>query len=93
MPYFVVTGASSGIGEAMCYVLAQNGYDLIMVARRMERLEQIKKDIESHYGRQVVMMQADLSDIKSLDQLYEQCQSYSVVGLINNEDMVYTVNS
>ena len=84
MPYFVVTGASSGIGEAMCYVLAQNGYDLIVVARRMERLEQIKEDIENHYGRQVVMMQADLSDIKSLDQLYEQCQSYSVVGLINN---------
>lgn len=84
VPYFVVTGASSGIGEAMCYVLAQNGYDLIMVARRLERLTQIKEDIESRYGRHVVIIQADLSNIKSLDQLYEQCQCYSVVGLINN---------
>ena len=42
MSYFIVTGASSGIGEAMCEVLAKQGYNLIIVARRVNRLEQIK---------------------------------------------------
>ena len=84
MSYFVVTGASSGIGEAMCYVLAEQGYDLIMVARRAERLNQIKEDIKHRYNCEVVTIPMDLSDFKSLHSLYEQCQAYNVIGLINN---------
>ena len=84
MSYFIVTGASSGIGEAMCDVLAQQGHDLIIVARRVDRLKQIKAKIESNYLREVIIMPADLSDLSSLKQLHENCQSYHVVGLINN---------
>ncbi len=84
MSYFVVTGASSGIGEAMCDVLAQNGYNLIIVARRKDRLEQIKSQLESKYQCQVLVMPTDLSQMSELKQLYKNCKKYHVVGLINN---------
>ena len=84
MSYFIVTGASSGIGEAMCEVLAKQGYNLIIVARRVNRLEQIKVMIESKYGCEVVVMSIDLSDLNQLKQLYQNCKKYHVIGLINN---------
>ena len=41
----LVTGASSGIGRDMARVLANKGIDLILVARRKERLEELKKEL------------------------------------------------
>ncbi|MDE5977263.1 MAG: SDR family oxidoreductase [Turicibacter sp.] len=84
MSYFIVTGASSGIGEAMCEVLAKQEYNLIMVARRMERLEQLKAKLSAQYTCDIVIMLADLSDISQLKPLYEKCKNYPVIGLINN---------
>ena len=56
MAYFVVTGASSGIGEAMCEVLAREGHSLILVARRQSLLETLKERMEKYAGCQVVVM-------------------------------------
>ena len=44
-----ITGASSGIGKAMAYSFGKNGDNLILCARRKEKLQEIKKDIESKY--------------------------------------------
>lgn len=82
--YFVVTGASSGIGEAICYALAKRGYSLILVARREELLKQLKSDILKKYKVKVEVMPFDLSDMKQTELLYEACQIYSIEGLINN---------
>ena len=41
----LITGASSGIGRELAYEFAKRGYELVLVARRFERLEEIKKDI------------------------------------------------
>jgi short-subunit dehydrogenase len=57
----LVTGASSGIGRAYAERLAADGYDLVVVARRAERLDELKRQLESGSGVTVQPLVADLS--------------------------------
>ncbi|USG64367.1 SDR family NAD(P)-dependent oxidoreductase [Brevibacillus ruminantium] len=59
----VITGASSGIGEQLAYLLADYPVHLILVARRGEKLQQMKREIEKKSAR-VSCYQADLRDAK-----------------------------
>ena len=52
-----ITGASSGIGKAIAYAFGKNGDNLVLCARRLEKLEEIKKDIESKYDVKVDIKQ------------------------------------
>ena len=65
-PVAVVTGASSGIGRAFVLVLADRGYDLVVVARDAARLETLADEIRDAYGAQAEVLSADLSDPSSL---------------------------
>jgi short-subunit dehydrogenase len=64
--FAVVTGASSGIGVAYAERMAERGYDLILVARRRDRLEDVAKRIRIKTNRAVEIVTADLSDAKDL---------------------------
>jgi len=84
MDYIIVTGASSGIGEALSYELAHRGHNLIVVARNRYSLDTLKKKLESTYGIQVIPMNFDLSQLEQIPKLHEACRPYEVIGLINN---------
>src|SRR4029077_122767 len=60
-PLAIVTGASAGIGRAYAERLASDGYDLVVVGRRSERLDELKRKLESGYGVSVESVVADLS--------------------------------
>src|ERR1700674_5486174 len=60
-PLALITGASAGIGRAYAERLASDGYDLIVVARRAERLDELKRQLESAHGVFVQPLVADLS--------------------------------
>ena len=47
----LITGASSGIGKDMAFEFAGRGYDLILVARSLDRLKEVKNEIIKKYGK------------------------------------------
>lgn len=76
-----ITGASSGIGREIANRLAKEKYDLILVARRQERLKEIQnlyKDID------IVIKSVDLSDQNQVTRLMEDLKDYPIDLFINN---------
>lgn len=65
-PIAFITGASSGIGRACCEVFAQNGYDIILCARRLERLNELKKQIEDRYSVKCLVVDLDIRNNNSV---------------------------
>ncbi|MBO9684966.1 MAG: SDR family NAD(P)-dependent oxidoreductase [Flavisolibacter sp.] len=57
-----ITGATSGFGEACAYKFAQNNYDLILNGRRIERLEQLKKNLEEQYNTSCYLLPFDVQN-------------------------------
>lgn len=76
----LITGASSGIGKDMAIYLSSLGYDLILVARRKDRLEELKKQLKTD----VKIIKLDLSVEKNCYKLYNQVKKEDIDILINN---------
>ena len=86
MPYTLITGASTGIGEVFAYALAKEGHNLILVARSQERLEQIATELRDRHHVKVEVITLDLATPTSAERLLERCQQkqLEVDTLINN---------
>ncbi len=83
--YTVITGASSGIGYETAKVFAERGSNLILVARRKDRLETLRQEIlDSHPMLDIVVKPMDLSIPQNVFQFYESIKSYPLQTWINN---------
>ena len=76
----LITGASSGMGRDMARILSKMGYDLILVARRRERLLELKKELDTN----VTVISMDLSIMQNNYKLYEKVKNKNIDILINN---------
>ena len=76
----LITGASSGIGKNMAYVLANKGIDLILVARNKEEMLKIKENVKVN----VLVIELNLLKEKNIFKLYEMCKDENIDILINN---------
>src|SRR3546814_1271780 len=80
----VITGASSGIGVAYAERLAAEGYDLLLVARRADRLQDLAGRLADTHGVSAETLVADLEDASDLAALAARLETDPVAVLINN---------
>jgi len=82
----LITGASSGIGWEFAKIFAAQGYDLILTARREDRLKELKEQCENEYHARVEVITCDLSRPGAAQLIFDHTQSKNlqVDVLVNN---------
>ena len=82
----LITGASAGIGAACAREWASRGWDMLLVARRLEPMRELARELETAHGTSVEVMSADLADPAAPATLWADIQAagLQIDGLINN---------
>ncbi|HNT78910.1 MAG TPA: SDR family NAD(P)-dependent oxidoreductase, partial [Anaerolineae bacterium] len=82
----LITGASSGIGLELATLFAQDGINLVLVARNRERLEALAADLQSKFGVTVTVIAQDLAQPAAPEAIVWELQSQrmAVDFLVNN---------
>jgi uncharacterized protein len=82
----LITGASAGIGQAFAETFAANGFDLVITARREDRLRTLAGAIEQRYGRRVHAVRVDHADASAAAHLCDRILADGIVidALVNN---------
>lgn len=78
----LVTGASSGIGRDIAREFAKRNYDIVLVARNVERLEALKEELKNEYKVNVEYLSVDLSKRENCIDLHSKVQDIDI--LVNN---------
>ena len=80
-----ITGASSGIGDCFARILASQGFDLVITARRKERLESLASELKKKYGINVEIIPGDLSKAEFMKEFGSYIESIGNLDvLVNN---------
>ncbi|WP_222431241.1 MULTISPECIES: SDR family NAD(P)-dependent oxidoreductase [Variovorax] len=84
--WVLITGASSGFGEEFARQYAAKGHPLILVARRLDRLQALAAALQQEWGIKVIVEQADLSDVAAVHRLHANLRERAIAVeiLINN---------
>lgn len=85
----LITGASSGIGKACAEAFAPHVKRLIIAARRMERLHELEKNLQSNSGLEIICLELDVRDADQVKEKIGQLK-YPVDILINNAGLALT---
>jgi short-subunit dehydrogenase len=83
-PWAIVTGASSGIGEAFAHAVARRGLQPMLVARRRSELARVARDVEAMTGIEPATLVADLASLDFVDRVCEACESRDVGLVVSN---------
>ncbi len=85
-PWALVTGASAGIGTEFCRQLADKGYQLVLVARREDKLQQVANELKSSHGTRCLIITADLSQKDASLDIVKRLEDEGIVieYLVNN---------
>jgi short-subunit dehydrogenase len=83
-PVALITGASSGIGATFARQLAAGGYDLVLVARRADRLEALAVELRGRHGTSAEIVVADLTRDDDIARVGERLASDPRLGLLVN---------
>jgi short-subunit dehydrogenase len=85
-PWALVTGASAGIGAEFCRQLAAQGYQLVLVARRADKLQAIADELLSAYAAHSLIITADLSQKDACEMIVNRLddEDVQVEYLVNN---------
>src|SRR5437773_5754429 len=84
--WVLITGASSGFGEEFARQYAAQGHSLVLVARRLDRLQKLAEALRQQFRVEIVVEQVDLSDIAAVVQLHQRLRERGIAIeiLINN---------
>lgn len=82
----LITGASGGIGYELAKLFAHDHYDLVLVARRADKLNQVSAELQSHFGTTAKAVALDLADAQAPKFLFDQLQREGIAVdiLVNN---------
>lgn len=86
MKYTLITGASSGIGEAFAKEFANQGKSLVLVARSKDKLDRLAEEFRKK-NIEVKVIPLDLSKANSPEDLFDQCKNLEIETIINNAGM------
>src|ERR1700681_1727493 len=82
----LITGASAGIGVALAKEFAAGGANLVLTARRLERLEELGRDLTAKHKIKASIVAADLTDVTAPEKIYAftRAQGIDIQLLVNN---------
>lgn len=82
----LITGASSGIGKALATEFAKDGYNLVLAARSVAKMQELADALQTRFGVRVMVMGADLQTNAGAAQLHAdiQAQGITLSALVNN---------
>ncbi len=83
-PFTLITGASAGIGEATARLFAAQGKNLILIARRKERLENLKSTLEKANNIEVRIVEIDVTDHAALEAFFAGLTDVQIDVVVNN---------